>query len=299
MELSTWAILSVIFKFFLYLTTSIAVGAGFIRKLAGDDNILQRSIDRYWSILILSGIGIAMSYFFVQVGGFVEEGFEGILNMEYAIMLWQSSMGDAVNYQVLGFLLIWLSKFVYQWWGAINPKIKKEYLSIPVFLIGVFFLARSFSMVGHTAEYGLIFQLILSLHVICVAWWIGALFPLRRACQLLNTQSLFRLMDRFGKWASVVVTLLISSGATIVILFAKGSLDIFKTNYGLILLAKFLMVGFILLFALYHKLKLVPLLKQEANVHTVLRRSITKEIVIALLILVITATLTTAAGNAA
>ncbi|MCW8875791.1 MAG: CopD family protein [Kangiellaceae bacterium] len=296
MEFSIWSIWSISLKLLLYLCASIAIGGGFIRALTGDHEKLQRSIDRYWNLLVFTGIWGALSYFFVQVGAFVEEGFIGMFNMEFVHMLWQSVVGDALYYQVSGFLLIWISKMVYPISSVITLKIRREYLSAPLFVIGIALLCRSFSIVGHTAEYGWVFQLILSLHFMCITWWVGALFPLRSACRLLETQSLFTLMDGFGKLASVVVALLILSGATLVILFANGSLGIFTTAYGIILFGKFLLVGTILLIALYHKLRLVPALIDIPDAHISLERSISREIVIAILILLATATLTSVTG---
>lgn len=297
MELTSWELISVVFKLLIYISSSIAIGAGFIRKLAYNQEALRHSIDRYYAMTVFVGLFSSLSFFLLQVGAFAEEGIIGMFNGEFANMLWQSSLGDALDYQVLGFLLLWFGKSGAQLIEDIDPKIQTKYFSISTMIFGALILARSFSVVGHSVEYALIFQLILSLHFLCVAWWIGSLVPLKTACRVLERNALFQLMDTFGKFASVVVAVLIVSGTTLLVLFSDGKLAFFTTDYGLLLLAKLALVSAILVIALHHKLKLVPSLAKEVNANIVLERSIFREALVAIFILITTAILTIVVGT--
>lgn len=296
MEITAWLLMSIILKFLLYASVSAVIGTGTLSLLTNDVKLLKH-IDRYWSIAIWLGAFIAFAYFFVQVGAFAEEGISGMTNTIYIDMLWNSNLGNALDLQIIGLFFMWLAKTISQLVREIDQSVKVSYFFWGVFMLGGLTIARSFGVVGHTFEHGLFFQLILSLHFICVTWWVGALFPLRIACDLIEGKRLQFLMERFGKFATLVVGILIVSGATLIIVFSSGNLAFFTTDYGLLLLTKLFLVSAILMIALYHKLRLVPSLASNNNTHSRLKRSITREIVLAYFILFVTAMLTTAVGT--
>lgn len=105
-------------------------------------------------------------------------------------------------------------------------------------------------------------------------------------------------MHRFGKSASLIVSLLIMAGLILFYSISEFSVAALLQPYGITLLIKILFVGGLLLLAARHKLSLVPKLNRgdqddfnKSNER--LRRSIGIEMVIASIVLAVTAVFTT------
>ncbi|WP_196139316.1 copper resistance D family protein [Aliikangiella sp. G2MR2-5] len=297
MDISAWVLMSVLLKLGIYLCACVAIGAPFIRYLVltqalDKERQLEYSISRYYGRLIFLGATFSVFNFYVQVGAFAEQGVSGMFNADLAVMLWQSAVGDMMLFQLSGFLVIGVSQSVGQISVSQGLSFNSRYVSAVLFLTGLTLLALSFSMVGHTLEHGFMARIILSMHLLVVAWWIGTLFPLKSACRFLNVDSIFQLMEIFGKIASYIVAILVICGVTLVIVIADFKLDIFYQVYGWLLLAKLTLVAGMLMVALYHKLKLVPSLKEESGAALKLEKSISREILLAMMILLFTALLT-------
>lgn len=293
MTASSWALLLAVFKLFMYLVSAIAVGSGFFHIHFNRYRTVSTETSTRLLIAVVLGCFVATGYFFIQVGVFVEEGFLGVLNFEYIEMLWQSAIGDSLIFQLAGFFLIGIGGLVF---SSFSKFPYRFFISAGLFWLGVSLLARSFSVIGHSAEYQVVFQALLSLHFMCVIWWIGCLFPLRRSCRSMEQRALYNLMSLFGRVAIGFVVFLLISGVALVIVFSKGDMAFFTTDYGISIVSKLLLVGGILGIALYHKLKLVPALKIDCKANIRLERSIRIEIFIAIIILAITSYLTTIIG---
>ena len=212
----------------------------------------------------------------------------------YLSLLWQSSVGDAFINRILTYI-IGLVILVF-WTESTEYSIKYQGVIAMIWFVGLVLLGRSFSLLGHTSELALATQWLLSLHVILIAWWLGALWPLRQACHHLNTIDLQKLMHQFGLYASYAVVILALCGF-IVTYQLLGSIDsILTTSYGQSLLIKLGLVVGILALAAYHKLRLVPCLLAEEQAAKALARSIEWEMLVAFTILVVTTWLTTMVG---
>ena len=128
-----------------------------------------------------------------------------------------------------------------------------------------------------------------------MAWWFGALLPLKQACHQLSYAELHLLMESFGKQASFTLSLLLVAGLWLVIQLV-GSLDaLISSSYGQTLLFKLALVVSILALAAKHKLILVPQLKNSQG-REALSKSISIEMVVAFAILSVTAGLTSVVG---
>jgi len=128
-----------------------------------------------------------------------------------------------------------------------------------------------------------------------MAWWFGALLPLRILCRQLSYPELFQVMDRFGHQAGYLVSALLLAGLSLAYI-TLGSFDaLVSTNYGLVLLFKILVVSTILSIAAHHKFILVPRLKKHKG-REALARSINIEMTLALTILIFASVLTSLVG---
>ncbi|MEQ9209642.1 MAG: CopD family protein, partial [Pseudomonadales bacterium] len=169
-------------------------------------------------------------------------------------------------------------------------------LLFALWLIALYALMASFSLIGHTAELNIRVQIALSLHVLVVAWWMGGLWPLWLSCKELDSEGLHSLMHRFGQLAQVAVAVLIATGVFLAIQLLGSVSALWLTDYGQIFLLKLVGVSAILLIGLYHKVRLTPELISKPESSYRLARSIQIEMFVGLLVLLTTAVLTTLVG---
>jgi putative copper resistance protein D len=213
----------------------------------------------------------------------------------YLQLIWESGVGDASLLRAILLLIALIATVIgYQ---LSHSKVFVTCLNI-VLMLSVIGLAYSFTLFGHTAELVWSIKLVLMLHVVAMAWWMGSLWPLYHACDRLKADELYRLMHRFGQYASVIVSLLILAGFILFYAISEFSIEVLLQPYGMTFLIKLLFVGALLLLAARHKLSLVPQLKgnDQSDFYkskNKLRRSIGVEMVIAAFVLVITSVFTT------
>ena len=98
---------------------------------------------------------------------------------------------------------------------------------------------------------------------------------------------------QFGVIAAYAVGLLVAAGVTLSWLLSGSLSALFGTAYGWALLAKVALVTGLLGFAAFNKWRLVPALRSGDGMATAaLRRSISAEMAVVVLILLVTATIT-------
>jgi len=102
-------------------------------------------------------------------------------------------------------------------------------------------------------------------------------------------------MHYFGQLAIVIVFVLLISGLTLLLQYLESFSALFTSDYGQLILLKLLLVSAMLLLGAWHKLFLVPQITQQHHI-SILKRSITVEIVIALFVLITTSVFTTLVG---
>ena len=297
MELSLWALALLTCKLSIYLGFVAVVGGVTTLLVFGSSaKMLGCSLDRY--LWLSTGLALLSTIlaFFVQVGALADSGFSGMWHPLFRTILWNSAVGESTLWRGLGFALMLVvlatlltsREFAGAGWLRI--------LMFVFWIIALYPLVFSFSLVGHVAELNLLAQLALSLHVLAIAWWMGALWPLWLSCKKLDQKSLYRIMHRFGQMARYAVALLIGSGVLVVIQLLDSISALWVTEYGRILSIKLVGVSAILLLALFHKMRLVPALLSQPKNSIRLARSIQVELVLGSLILLTTAVLTTLVG---
>lgn len=293
-ELSIWDYSNVVTKLFIYLGASAAIGGPFISTLIKPSNN-KKKILNYILIFSLIGFIAVIFNFMIQIAAFSEIGFSGLFDIEMGHFLWQTPVGDSVLWRLIAFALLVVSLYL----GDVNLRNKaltaKHLIFVILYIAAVIAFAYSFSLIGHSTESGRLAKWLLGFHIIAVLLWMGALYPLWISCKLLPSLALYRLMHLFGLIAAVIVGVLVACGIGLLFLFLNSPLELLNTEYGRAILAKIVLVSLILLIAAHHKFVLVGQLNEEGGVLK-LQRSIKKEMWIGLIILSLTAWLSTAVG---
>lgn len=163
--------------------------------------------------------------------------------------------------------------------------------------LGAVAVALSFAAVGHAlAEPRALLGALVTLHLLAVAWWIGALAPLARLARD-DPAAAGAAAERFGRQAGWVVALLALAGAALFVLLTGAPLAALATPYGQLMALKLIAVAALLGLAALNKLRLSPALAAgRRGAATALRRSIAAEALVVLAILTLTAAMTTVAS---
>ncbi|MEM6676387.1 MAG: CopD family protein [Pseudomonadota bacterium] len=162
-------------------------------------------------------------------------------------------------------------------------------------MTGAILVCGSFALVGHALSPPQPLPgLLLFLHLIAVAAWIGALIPLAFAAGDLSPTEAGALAHRFGRFARVLVAVLILAGLLMFTTLTGSPLPWPDDPYSTGMLQKLIVVVVLLALALRNRNQSVPaMMAGDASAATTLRRTIALEGLAILLILLITAALTT------
>ena len=166
-------------------------------------------------------------------------------------------------------------------------------------IIGACIAAASFAAIGHI--HGLqsngVPTLLLILHLLCAAFWLGALRPLLLVAQSSDLERTAVIAARFGRSALIGVAVLLSAGSSLLWILITHAGQFWSSDYGKLVALKLLLVALLLSLAAGNKLHLTPgLERHEARAALLLRRSIRFEMLIGALILLVTAGFTTLTG---
>lgn len=203
--------------------------------------------------------------------------------LQFAI---ESSEGQAAGVRVAGLALI-------------------LFLLIPtptttaVAALGAALVSASFALTGHSPSLdgGVLPQVLVTLHLLAVSYWLGAFFPLRYVTYRPDPPGVAEVMKRFGDIALYVVGALILAGIVLLWIMLGTPLVLFDSDYGRAVVVKLLFVAGLLGLAAVNKRVLTPALARgDVSALQRLRNSITAEMAMAALILVVTAMFTTVVG---
>jgi putative copper resistance protein D len=296
MELIVWDGLVFGTRWLLYLGAAAAIGGSASLWMMQQQIVLRPVLMRYSLIATLLAVSAAILHFLVRVGEAYDEGLSGMFDPDMIGFMWESPLGEALFLRSIGLLMI-LAGLLFLALvrsGNREQRIELGLIEGLFVLAGMGLMALSFSEAGHAVEQPLLFQSVLTIHVVLTAWWMGSLYPLWLACHHLEFNEAYSLLDRFGQLAVTAVLVLLAGGVYMSYELTGWS-NLFSSNYGILLLVKVGLVGVILSLAAIHKLILVPRLQhtQDAGV---LKRSIFLEKIVGAAIFAITTVLTTLVG---
>ncbi len=278
-----WGIAAILAKLMLYIGFAGSTGIVIVNSLySGLITPISLAMKRQamvlaWLSLVATVVG------FLLRGAALTGGLDGMFDPAMLGLLWQTSVGDVLVYRVVGAALILVG------------------LSIPRFghwvaLVGGALALWSFAQIGHVPELESVgVQLLLVLHLLCVAFWLGIFSPLRRLALMPEHLTIAaELGHRFGQAAAMVVPALIVAGLWMAWLLAGNLQGLLFTGYGRALLFKVFLVGLLLILAAANKFRFVPAMQAgDATAAQHLARSIEIEALVVLVVLATTATLTT------
>jgi putative copper export protein len=220
------------------------------------------------------------------LGGSMSGEMSGMFDTAFAGMILGAGEGRASGARILGLALMLFAL-------STNPLFRGPAI------LGAIAAATSFAWVGHV--HGMASNaapsLIMCLHLLCAAFWLGALPPLLIIATGANTPQIAAAAARFGKLALRVVALLVAAGAGVLLMLIGSAAQFWASDYGRMMAVKLLAVAALLSLAAWNKLSLTPgLLRGDARAAVQFRRSVLAEMGAGAVILLITATFTTLTG---
>jgi len=286
-EIGGWDIAAALAKAVTYAATFGAAGAVLFllygRALLRDR---QRTLVRRLIGILVGAAAAAGILRILLLAGSMSGEFAGMFDRTFASMILAAGEGRSTGVRMAG-LAVMLFAF------SMNPVLSRSAG------LGAIAASTSFAWVGHI--HGLVpntaAALLLSLHLLCVAFWLGALPPLLIIAAGTNLSQTAAAAARFGKLALRVVALLLAAGASLLLMLIGHAAQFWSSDYGRMMAIKLLAVAALLGAAAWNKLHLTPrLLKGDARAGQMFRRSLLVEMSIGALILLTTAALTTLTG---
>ncbi|HEX3951341.1 MAG TPA: CopD family protein [Steroidobacteraceae bacterium] len=287
MEISGWDIADVFAKAATYAATLAAAGAIFF--LAYCSALLrdsQRIVIRRFVGILIGAAALLSVCRILLLSGSVSGEFAGMVDSRFARMILGAGEGRASGARIIGLMLALLAL-------SPNPKLRG-----PAVLGGII-AATSFAWVGHVHALtpNVTPILLLCLHLLCAAFWLGALPPLWVIAAGGNEVQIAAAAARFGKLALRVVALLLAAGLSLLFMLIGGVAQLWSSDYGRLMSIKLLAVAVLLGLAAWNKLSLTPkMLGHQARATVLFRRSLAAEIGVGAFILTITAAFTTLTG---
>jgi len=233
-------------------------------------------------IVILAGLGLGAALVgFMLRGAALTGGADGMVDPVMLGLLWQTPVGGALIYRIAGVAILVAGLFI--------PR-----FGLWISLLGGGIALWSFAQIGHVfslQQTGV--GLLLLLHLLGVAFWIGILAPLRALARAPeHIRKAASLGHQFGRAATVIVPVLILAGFLMAWLLL-GELSALLSGYGRALMVKLALVGAVLALAAANKTRFVPAMRAGDPIAARhLARSIEIEAAAILIVLLVTATLT-------
>jgi putative copper resistance protein D len=287
LELSGWDAAAVCAKAITYAATLGAAGAIFFLAYCG--SLLQEPqrsrIRRLIGILCLAS-ALATGAKILLMSAMMSGDLAGMFDMAFARMILGAGEGLASGVRLAGLALCAFAV-------SSNPRFR---VLAPA---GAAIASMSFAGIGHVHALwpNVAPSLLLCLHLLCAAFWLGALAPLLITARDRNHSQIAEVAARFGKWALGVVVLLLSAGASLLWILMRDAAQFWSSDYGRMMAIKLFFVAALLGIAGANKLYLTPrLLQGHSKAFIWFRRSVQTEMVLGALILLITATFTTVTG---
>ncbi len=301
MTFTPWELAELVCKVLLYAGLAGAAGTGLMLVFHYDGSRrLLRFLLLYGLITAVLGFHGVVGNFLVQVGLINGSGLAGMFDWTMASILLDTEQGDSTLLRLAGFALIIITLLIALARSQAlqqAPGLRYRLWTARPLFIAMLLIAISFRMIGHVSVHGVLAQLAITLHVLAMTLWVGALLPLWLLCRWQAGNDLALVMRRFGDQALVIVAVLVVAGVGLLFALLASPLELLTTRYGQALLLKLVLVMALLGLAALNRFRLVPqLLTGSAGSVAALQRSIRLEIVAASLILLLTAFLSTLVG---
>ncbi len=284
MEPNVWEIAGVIVRALTYAATFGAAGGAFF--LVYDDALIsdleRLQTRRLIGMMIVVSVCGSLLRIPLTAGSMSGE-LGGLLDPGLNAMVWQAGEGRAITIRIAGLILESAALLLLR-----GPAL--------VASLGAAVAASSFAWIGHphALRPNALAELLVGVHLLGVAFWLGALPPLLMVTRNPDPLRIARPAQRFGRAALLVVALLAAAGAGLLSMLLGTIAELWTSPYGRAITLKIGLVAGLLGAAAVNKLRLTPRLASgDLRASSSLRRSIWVEICLSSAILITTATLTT------
>jgi putative copper resistance protein D len=275
-------VISVILRAFSFVLLFQAAGAAifiaiFGRRLVGS----QASVRRLGQAAAIAAIVLVAAHYALEAARMAGK-MSGMWDPTLQGMAWNSAAGTAVICRLLGLLLIAV--------GLRKAKVRWAILAVG----GAVLATGAFTLTGHTSvsAHRAALAALLMLHLLVVAFWFGALWPLYVASLRETPARASDIIERFTTVATWLVPVILLAGIVMAVLLLPN-LQTLSEPYGELLIAK--VAGFAVLMGLAaaNKWRLGPaLVHGQAQSGRWFRRSVAAEYVLIAVVLTITAVMT-------
>jgi putative copper resistance protein D len=286
-EIGGWDIAAALAKAVTYAATFGAAGAVlFLLYCRAQLKDRQRALIRRLIGVLVGVAAVTGMLRILLLSGSLSGEFSGMVDSTFTGMILRAGEGRATGLRMAGLALM-LFAF------STNPVLGR------FAILGAVAASTSFAWVGHV--HGLLpntaATVLLCLHLLCAAFWLGALPPLLIIAAGANVSQIAAAAARFGTLALRVVALLLAAGASLLLMLIGDAAQFWAGAYGRLMALKLLAVAALLGAAAWNKLHLTPgLLRGDARAAELFRRSVLAEMGVGALILLTTAAFTSLAG---
>jgi copper resistance protein D len=299
LSLNGWDVLGLGSKLLLYLGIVSIAGGSFAFWLIAD-----RSRKFFRHNLLYVGLGAftafnaVILYFLAQAGTLNDSGPIGMFDWDTIAFLLQTAVGDGSMLRCTALLIILIAQLLAL--THISRRIKpptQRFVSLLLAgnALALMAVAYSFRVTGHVATLSVIAQSAVIVHVLAMGLWAGSLYPLLRVLHQYELTEVSFILHRFSTAGMVIVALLLLSALAMLLELLASPTELLDSSYGLTVLVKMLLVYGLLLLATLNRFRFLPRLSESGGLAS-LHRSIAGELAIVLLVLLVSAYLSTVVG---
>lgn len=307
LDIDSWSAFSVLAKVIVYGCGVTLSGGLFTLWLDGrvaansseiSDTTIQASRRKLWPILFgaacLGALATELSLQ-LQVGAINQRGIAGMFDWFMLKLIGQSSVGIGNGLKLGAFLALGAALLVTRSsLYSVNRAFSFPPVLIAALVAALTAFAASFAFLGHVAPLGWLAKLAIIAHIGAVSIWLGSLLPLRLIVTARATSEALGIMRAFGVAGWGILAFLLAGGVYLLFELLGNVGQLISSPYGLLLSLKLLLVICLLALAATNKFSFVSRL--ASNDAEPLKRSIAGEMVLASVILLITAVFTTVTG---
>jgi putative copper export protein len=274
--------LSVVFRAASFILLLQAAGiavfiAVFGRSLAGSRSVT--AIRRLGWRLALTAVVFVTGHYLLESGRMAGE-MRGVIDPAMQMMALQSSMGAAFAMRVAGLALV-----------AVGLRKSTD----TVAAAGVLLAVAAFAATGHTSDssHRAAAAILLILHLLVVAFWVGALCPLYIAAKQEPPAVAAKLIDMFSTVATWAVPGIALAGIGLTVLLVPA-VAVFSQPYGQLLLTKAALFALLIAMAAFNKWTFGPACaNDDPRASLPFRRTVALEYMLICVVLAVTAVMTT------
>ncbi|MFI4869695.1 MAG: copper resistance D family protein [Steroidobacterales bacterium] len=281
--------LSMVVRALAFVSLFQAAGAAFFLALFGSRlGRSEQGIRRLGWYSALAGLLLLAAHRGLE-GARMADDYAGLLDPALQRLAWSGSGGNAAVLQIIALSLVALGLA------------RRSLPAASVAGIGALIAVCAFALTGHTSEHSprALLAALLCVHLLLVAFWFGALLPLRLCIRRETLRDAAATLQRFSAVAGALVPWIGVAGLTMALILIRAPAG-WRAVYGLLLLGKLGAFMLLLLLAGWNRWRAVPAMAVEdaslpsraLQASTALRRSIAIEYVLMVTVLSMTALLT-------